>query len=215
MERRPPLWADRTEAGVELAARMRDDLPHDGQVLVLGLPRGGVVVAAEVARLLDADLDALVVCKVGVPWHPELALGAVGGNGVRVRNDDVVRHTGLTEAQLDQAFTAAEGQVARREQILRGGRAPPKVAGRPAVIVDDGLATGATALAAAQVVRALSATVVVLAVPVAPADTDARLGAAVDSFVALARPRRFGAVGTWYEDFRQVEDDDVRALLGT
>lgn len=215
MERRPPLWADRTEAGVELAARLRDHLPHDGQALVLGLPRGGVVVAAEVARLLDADLDALVVCKVGVPWHPELALGAVGGDGVRVRNDDVVRHTGLTEAQLEQAFTAAEAQVARREQILRGGRAPPQVAGRPAVIVDDGLATGATALAAAQVVRALSATVVVLAVPVAPADTDPRLGTAVDAFVTLARPRRFGAVGPWYEDFRQVEDDDVRALLGT
>ena len=134
---------------------------------------------------------------------------------MRVHNDDVVRHTGLTEAQLEQAFTAAEGQVARREQILRGGRAPPEVAGRATVIVDDGLATGATALAAAQVVRALSATVVVLAVPVAPADTDARTGAAVDSFVAMARPRRFGAVGTWYEDFRQVEDDDVRALLGT
>jgi predicted phosphoribosyltransferase len=215
MERRPPLWADRTEAGIELAARLRDDLPHDGQTLVLGLPRGGVVVAAEVARLLDADLDALVVCKVGVPWHPELALGAVGGNGVRVRNEDVVRHTGLTEAQLEQAFSAAEGQAARREQILRGGRAPPAVAGRPAVIVDDGLATGATALAAAQVVRALSATVVVLAVPVAPADTDTRLGAVVDAFVALARPRRFGAVGTWYEDFGQVDDDDVRALLGT
>jgi putative phosphoribosyl transferase len=215
MERRPPLWADRTEAGVELALRLRDDLPHDGQTLVLGLPRGGVVVAAEVARLLDADLDALVVCKVGVPWHPELALGAVGGNGVRVRNEDVVRHTGLTEAQLEQAFSAAEGQAARREQILRGGRAPPAVAGRPAVIVDDGLATGATALAAAQVVRALSATVVVLAVPVAPADTDTRLGAVVDAFVALARPRRFGAVGTWYEDFGQVDDDDVRALLGT
>jgi len=215
MERRPPLWADRTKAGVELALRLRDDLPHDGQTLVLGLPRGGVVVAAEVARLLDADLDALVVCKVGVPWHPELALGAVGGNGVRVRNEDVVRHTGLTEAQLEQAFSAAEGQAARREQILRGGRAPPAVAGRPAVIVDDGLATGATALAAAQVVRALSATVVVLAVPVAPADTDTRLGAVVDAFVALARPRRFGAVGTWYEDFGQVDDDDVRALLGT
>ncbi|MGH9252614.1 MAG: phosphoribosyltransferase [Acidimicrobiales bacterium] len=215
MERRPPLWSDRREAGVELAARLRDGLPGDGRAIVLGLPRGGVVVAAEVARVLDADLDALVVCKVGVPWHPELALGAVGGTGVRVRNDDVVRHTGLTEPQLDQAFTAAEGQVARREQILRAGRPPPELAGRPVIIVDDGLATGATALAAAQIVRALSATVVVLAVPVAPADTDPRLAAAVDAFVALARPRRFGAVGTWYEDFRQVEDDDVRALLGT
>lgn len=215
MERRPPLWSDRREAGVELATRLQDGLPGDGRAIVLGLPRGGVVVAAEVARVLDTDLDALVVCKVGVPWHPELALGAVGGTGVRVRNDDVVRHTGLTEPQLDQAFTAAEGQVARREQVLRAGRPPPELAGRPVIIVDDGLATGATALAAAQVVRALSATVVVLAVPVAPADTDPRLAAAVDAFVALARPRRFGSVGTWYEDFRQVEDDDVRALLGT
>ncbi|MGH8825276.1 MAG: phosphoribosyltransferase [Jiangellaceae bacterium] len=215
MERRPPLWVDRKQAGVELAARLRDDLPRDGRALVLGLPRGGVVVAAEVARLLDIELDALVVCKVGVPWHPELALGAVGGDGVRVRNDDVVRHTGLSDAQLEQAFIAAESQVATREKVLRGGRALPEVTGRPAVIVDDGLATGATALAATQVVRALSASVVVLAVPVAPADIDSRLAAAVDAFVALARPRRFGAVGTWYEDFRQVEDDDVRALLDT
>lgn len=215
MDRRPPLWANRREAGVELAARLQKELHHDEQGMILGLPRGGVVVAAEVARLLDAELDALVVCKVGVPWHPELALGAVGGNGVRVRNEDVVRHTGLSEAQLEQAFAAAEDQVATREKVLRGGRAPPDVAGRPAVVVDDGLATGATALAAAQIVRALMSTVVVLAVPVAPADTNARLAAAVDAFVALARPRRFGAVGAWYEDFRQVEDDDVRTLLNT
>src|ERR671911_98838 len=178
MTRRPPLWADRQQAGVELAALLRERLPDDADLVVLGLPRGGVVVAAEVARVLGAELDALVVRKVGVPWHPELAIGAVGTTGVRVRNDDVVRYAGLTEAELDQAFRAAEDEVARREQVLRGGRPPPALAG-----------------------------------PVAPLDPDARLLAEVDTFVAVAQPRRFGSVGTWYADFRQIEDEDVRTIL--
>jgi hypothetical protein len=164
------------------------------------------VVAAEVARLLDTELDALVVCKVGVPWHPELALGAVGGNGVRVRNDDVVLHTGLTEAQLDQAFTAAEGQVARREQILRGGRAPPPPASRGR---RRRLATGATALAALSC-PGLSATVVVLAVPVAqPTPTLAWPPSTVRALPVLAGSVRRNVV----RGLRQVEDDDVG--LGT
>lgn len=210
---RPPLWADRQNAGIELAAELRRRLPDAGDGIVLGLPRGGIVVAAEVARELKAELDALVVRKVGVPWHPELALGAVGGSGVRVLNDDVVRYAGLTEAELDDAFATAEREVARREGILRGGRPSPELAGKTAILVDDGLATGATALAAVRVIRAAGPARLVLAVPVAPADPDPRLPAEVDVFVALAQPRRFGSVGTWYGDFRQVEDEDVSALL--
>jgi putative phosphoribosyl transferase len=213
MTMRPPLWADRQQAGVELAALLRERLPDDADLVVLGLPRGGVVVAAEVARVLGAELDALVVRKVGVPWHPELAIGAVGTTGVRVRNDDVVLYAGLTEAELDQAFRTAEEEVARREQVLREGRPPPALAGRTAVLVDDGLATGATALAAIRIVRRSGPASVTLAVPVAPPDPDARLLEEVDTFVTLAQPRRFGSVGTWYANFRQIEDEDVRTLL--
>jgi putative phosphoribosyl transferase len=209
---RPPLWSDRREAGFALGQRLAEDGVGPDTV-VLGLPRGGVVVAAEVARALDVELDALVVCKVGVPWHPELALGAVGGEGVRVRNDNVVRYAGLTEDELAQAYVLAEKEVERKERALRGGRPPPRVAGRPVIIVDDGLATGATALAAAQIVRAQTADAVTLAVPVAPRDSDPRIEEVLDNFVVLARPRRFASVGTWYRDFRQVEDDEVRALL--
>jgi putative phosphoribosyl transferase len=209
---RPPLWTDRREAGVALAdALLAEGVEPD--TLVLGLPRGGVVVAAEVARALDAELDALVVCKVGVPWHPELALGAVGGTGVRVRNENVMHYAGLSEPETEQAYALGEKEVERKENALREGRPPPHVTGRPVIIVDDGLATGATALAAAQIVRAQRAAEITLAVPVAPRDYDARIDEEVDRLVALALPRRFSSVGTWYRDFRQVEDQEVRALL--
>jgi putative phosphoribosyl transferase len=209
---RPPLWTDRREAGVALANALLAKGVEPG-TLVLGLPRGGVVVAAEVARALDAELDALVVCKVGVPWHPELALGAVGGTGVRVRNENVMYYAGLSEPETEQAYALAEKEVERKEKALREGRPPPQVSGRPVIIVDDGLATGATALAAAQIVRAQDAAKITLAVPVAPRDYDARIDEEVDRLVALALPRRFSSVGTWYRDFRQVEDQEVRALL--
>jgi putative phosphoribosyl transferase len=209
---RPPLWADRREAGVALAnALLAKGVEPDS--LVLGLPRGGVVVAAEVARALDAELDALVVCKVGVPWHPELALGAVGGTSVRVRNENVMHYAGLSDPETEQAYALAEKEVERKENALRQGRPPPQVSGRPVIIVDDGLATGATALAAAQIVHAQDAADITLAVPVAPRDYDARIDEEVDHMVALALPRRFSSVGTWYQDFRQVEDQEVRALL--
>ena len=209
---RPPLWTDRRDAGVALAdALLAEGVGPD--TLVLGLPRGGVVVAAEVARALNAELDALVVCKVGVPWHPELALGAVGGAGVRVRNENVMHYAGLSEPETEQAYVLAEKEVERKESALREGRPPPQIFGRPVIIVDDGLATGATALAAAQIVRAQAAEKITLAVPVAPRDYDARIDREVDRLVAIALPRRFSSVGTWYRDFRQVEDQEVRALL--
>ena len=210
---RPPLWADRRQAGVALAEALRERGVDPGAI-VLGLPRGGVVVAAEVARVLETELDALVVSMVGVPWHPELALGAVAGPGVRVRNENVMRYTGLTEPETEQIYAIAEKEVERKERALRGGRPQPDLAGRPVIIVDDGLATGATALAAAQIVRAQRPANITLAVPVAPIDPDPRIDDEVDTLVALARPRRFGSVGTWYRDFRQVDDEEVRALLG-
>jgi predicted phosphoribosyltransferase len=206
------LWADRREAGASLGEALLAS-GVDPDTLVLGLPRGGVVVAAEVARALDAELDALVVCKVGVPWHPELALGAVGGTGVRVRNENVMSYAGLSESETEQAYAVAEKEVERKESTLREGRPSPRIADRPVIIVDDGLATGATALAAAQIVRAQAASEITLAVPVAPRDYDARIDEEVDRLVALALPRRFSSVGTWYRDFRQVEDQEVRALL--
>jgi putative phosphoribosyl transferase len=206
------LWADRREAGAALGDALLAS-GVDPDILVLGLPRGGVVVAAEVARALDAELDALVVCKVGVPWHPELALGAVGGTGVRVRNENVMSYAGLSESETEQAYAVAEKEVERKESALREGRPSPRIADRPVIIVDDGLATGATALAAAQIVRAQAASEITLAVPVAPRDYDARIDEEVDRLVALALPRRFSSVGTWYHDFRQVEDQEVRALL--
>jgi putative phosphoribosyl transferase len=209
---RPPLWADRRQAGAALGDALLA-AGVDPDALVLGLPRGGVVVAAEVARKLGVELDALVVCKVGVPWHPELALGAVGGTGVRIRNENVMRYAGLSEAETEQAYALAEKEVERKEIALREGQPQPRVADRPVIIVDDGLATGATALAAAQIVRAQSAAHITLAVPVAPRDYDARIDDEVDHFVALALPRRFSSVGTWYRDFRQVEDEQVQALL--
>jgi putative phosphoribosyl transferase len=209
---RPPLWADRRQAGAALADALKK-VGVDPDALVLGLPRGGVVVAAEVAHALGRELDALVVCKVGVPWHPELALGAVGGKGVRVRNENVMRYAGLTDPETEQAYSVAEREVERKEKSLRAGRPQPRVAQRPVIIVDDGLATGATALAAAQIVRAQAASEITLAVPVAPLDPDPRIDEVVERLVALARPRRFTSVGTWYRDFRQVEDEEVRELL--
>jgi putative phosphoribosyl transferase len=204
-------FADRADAGRRLGERLAAVLGEPGAAaVVLGLPRGGVPVAAEVARRLGAPLDAFVVRKLGVPGQPELAMGAIASGGVVVRNEAVIAGRRLTPEQVAAVVAAEEAELARREQAYRGDRPPVAVAGRLVIVVDDGFATGATARAAVRAVRARDPARLVLAVPVAPRDADA---GDADQLVALARPWPFGAVGRHYRDFAATTDDEVRALL--
>ena len=204
------IFVDRVDAGRQLAKRL-SGLP--GDVRVLGLPRGGVPVALEVAKAIDAPLDVIVVRKLGVPWQPELAMGAVGEDGVRVTNDEVVRQTKVGEADLIAAGERERLEVERRARQLRGSRERVSLERCTAVIVDDGIATGATARAACEVARAHGASRIVLAVPVAPADSIRQLQEVTDDVVCLQTPDRFFAVGRWYSDFRPTTDADVIACL--
>ena len=205
------LFSDRSEAGRRLAEKLKGLRGQD--VVVVGLPRGGVPVAAEVAKALEADLDVIVVRKLGVPYQPELAFGAVGEDGAAVLNRDVVRLAGVTEQQIAEIATRGRAEVAQCARLFRGRQARLPLAGRTVVIVDDGIATGATARAACQVARAHGAERVVLAVPVAPLDTEVRLRTDADEVVCLHTPPDFFAVGQFYRDFPQVPDDAVVALL--
>ncbi len=206
-------FADRADAGRELAAALQSYRGRD--IVVLGLPRGGVPVAAEVARALGAPLDVLVVRKLGVPYQPELAFGAIGEGGVRVLNSEVLRRTGLSEETIAGVETAERAELQRRVERYRGGRGGAPLAGRVAMIVDDGFATGATARAAAQVARAGGAAAVVLAAPIGAARTVADLREVADDVVCLGAPHDFVAVGQGYRDFGQTSDEEVCALLAS
>lgn len=212
----PSVFRDRTEAGRLLGAAVRDTLgERPGEAVVLGLPRGGVTVAAEVADVLHAPLDVLVVRKIGTPGQRELAMGALAA-GTVVRNADVVHALGIDDATFDAAADAEREVAEARERSYRGIHAPTPLHGRTAVVVDDGLATGATARAAVMALRHRSddrPRRVVLAVPVAPADGLADFARLVDDVVCLRTPRPFHAVGEWYRHFGQVSDDEVRELL--
>ncbi|MFF4582459.1 phosphoribosyltransferase family protein [Streptomyces sp. NPDC001373] len=205
------FFMDRREAGRQLA----DRLGHlkGAEVVVLGLPRGGVPVAAEVADALRAPLDVCLVRKLGVPFQPELGMGAIGEGGVRVINDDVVRAAHATADELAQVEAREREVLESRARRYRGGRAPIALQGRTALVVDDGVATGSTARAACQIARARGAARIVLAVPVAPHDWTARLGRDADEFVCLHTPRNFYAIGQFYADFSQTDDDEVVACL--
>jgi putative phosphoribosyl transferase len=205
------LFVDRVDAGRRLADRLRE-LPRDGLV-VLGLPRGGVPVAFEVARALGVPLDIVVVRKLGVPFQPELAMGAIGEGGVRILNDRVVKLAGVTAAEIDEAQTREEAELARRAGRFRGTRQRVPLAGRIALIVDDGIATGSTVRAACKVVRAQGADRIIVATPVGPPDTLASLQDDADEVIALSMPQQFFAIGQFYEDFAQTSDDEVMRLL--
>jgi putative phosphoribosyl transferase len=206
-------FSDRRDAGRRLAARLLDQRGHDP--VVLGLPRGGVPVAAELARALGAPLDVLIVRKLGVPGHPELAMGAVGEGGVRVLNSRVVQAASVSGPQLAQVEAGERLEVERRARLYRENRPMVPVRGRTVIVVDDGLATGATARAAVDTVRAAGAARIVLAVPVGAPDTVRALGEVADEVVVLHAPRELRSVGEWYRDFRQTTDDEVVAALAS
>jgi putative phosphoribosyl transferase len=204
------LFRDRTDAGQQLAERLRAELTPD--TVVLGLPRGGVPVAYEVARELGLPLDVVVVRKLGLPFQPELAMGAVG-EGVRVLNQRVLRMARIDPDELHVIERRELAEVERRIADLRAGRPPVAIAKREVVIVDDGVATGSTARAACEVVRARGARRVVLAAPVGPAAAPESLADAADRVVLLHAPQAFAAVGQFYGDFGQTTDEEVSELL--
>lgn len=214
----PPVgdvpFADRDEAGRRLAdALLSLDWGSSGRPVVLGMARGGVAVAAPVAAAMETPLDVLVVRKVGYPAQPELALGAIGEGGVRVRNDALVARLGLSGEAVDELSRREELELERRLAVYRGGRAGVDLTGRTAVVVDDGVATGATARAALLTVRRRGAARVVLGVPVAPPAALAVVGRVADDVVCVEVSERFSGLSQWYGDFDQVTDDEVCRLL--
>lgn len=204
-------FADRQDAGRQLAKQL-ETLAQSNPV-VLGLPRGGVPVAAEVARHLGAPLDVLLVRKLGVPHQPELAMGAIGEGGVRVLNHEVIRACEVTAEEWAQVEQSEWEELEHHTDALRRNRPRVELTGRTVIIVDDGIATGSTAQAACQVVRAQEAERVVLAVPVGPLGWDERFANEVDDTVSLITPEEFMAVGQWYRDFEPTTDDDVIDIL--
>ena len=204
-------FTNRVDAGRRLAARLEHLRGDD--LVVLGLPRGGVPVALEVAGALDAPLDVIVVRKLGVPFQPELGMGAIGEGGVRVLNAEVIRLAGVSSEELAAVEQRERAELERRARRFRGDRLPVSLKGKTVVIVDDGIATGSTARAACQVARAHGAARVILAVPVAPPDWTDRLAGDADEFVCVDTPEPFFGVGQFYADFSQTTDDEVIACL--
>ena len=204
-------FIDRTDAGRALAERLGHLAGED--CIVLALPRGGLPVAYEVARALRAPLDVLNVRKLGVPSQPELAMGAVSTGGVRVLSDEVIRDAGVSMAEIEIATQAQRQEIDRRERLYRRGRPAPRLAGRTVILVDDGIATGATVRAAVAVVRAQNPRRLVLATPVAAASTLRTLSRDVDEVVCVSAPFALFAIGLWYDTFPQLTDADVEAVL--
>ena len=203
---------DRTHAGRRLAELLeQQDLAED--TVVLGLPRGGVPVAYEVATALDLPLDVIIVRKLGVPFQPELAMGAIGEDDIRVLNEQVVGSSGVSPEEIDMVEKRERVELLRRIELLRGDRPRIPLTGRTALIIDDGIATGSTALVACQVAKAHGARGVVVATPVAPPDTVAKLQSAADHVYCVSTPRHFWAIGEFYSDFTQTSDQEVAQLL--
>ncbi|WP_330228743.1 phosphoribosyltransferase family protein [Nocardia sp. NBC_00508] len=205
------VYTDRASAGRALGAYLEH--LRASNPLVLGLPRGGVPVAAAVREVIGGDLDVLLVRKLGVPWQPELAMGAVGEDGVRVLNPDVLAHTGVSTQQVASIEARERAELERRKQMLRGDAQPIPLEGRTVVIVDDGMATGATVVAACRVARLHQPARVVAAIPVASTEAMRRAEAEADEVVCPWVPRSLGGVGGAYRDFHQLGDAEVTALL--
>lgn len=205
-------YRDRRHAGRQLARSLRRYAGAD-DTIVLGLPRGGVPVAFEVARALGAELDVLLVRKLGMPHHEEFAMGAIGAGGVRVLHPDVPGLMGVTQEQVDAVTARERAELERRDRLYRGGRPAPRLAGRCVILVDDGIATGASMLAAVRVVRQQRAARLVVAAPVAAPDSIAALEREADEVICPLAPPRFRAVGQYYRAFGQTEDEEVQDLL--
>jgi putative phosphoribosyl transferase len=207
----PTKFQNRSEAGQLLGERL--GYLASERPVVLGLPRGGVPVAFEVAQALASPLDVLVVRKLGVPFHPELAFGAIGEDDAQVLNTQLVQRLGLSKDTIAEVARHERAELIRRVEFYRGDRTALALIGRTVVIVDDGLATGATARVAVEVARARGAKRIIVAVPVSPREAVAELRTLADEVISLQVPTRFEAVGEWYEDFNQTTDDEVTSLL--
>jgi putative phosphoribosyl transferase len=203
---------DRRHAGRVLAQALLQHA-HEKDLIVLGLPRGGVPVAYEVARALSAPLDVMVVRKLGVPGWEELAMGAIASGGIRVMNEEVVLASGVSPEVIEQVSAAQQKELERRELRYRGHARTPKISGKTVILVDDGIATGASIRAAIQAIRSQAPTELIVAVPVAAPETCAELRPMLDDLVALLTPDNFTAVGQWYDDFSQTSDEEVTELL--
>ncbi len=205
-------FRDRVDAGRRLAERLTGR-PELGDAVVLALPRGGVPVGREIADALGADLDVMVVRKLGVPGHEELAMGAIASGGVRIMNDEVLSMLYISEADVERVAAREQAELERRERAYRGVRPAPRVRGRVAILVDDGVATGSTIRAAIAALRRQEPARIVAAIPVAPPDVCEMLRHEADEVICLLTPEPFGAISIWYDSFPQLSDDDVRALL--
>ncbi len=205
-------FRDRVDAGRQLAAALEQYASHPN-LLVLALPRGGAPVGYQIARALNAPLDLMLVRKLGVPGHEELAMGAIASGGIRILSEDVVAAFAIPDRVIATVAANEEEELDRRERLYRDQQLPPAIAGRTIILVDDGLATGATMRAAALALRAQNPERLIVAVPVAPPETCAELRREVDEVCCLVTPAPFFSVGSWYQDFSQTTDEEVRSLL--
>jgi len=205
-------FVDRAEAGRVLASRLSPYADRD-DVVVLGLPRGGVPVASAVAGTLHVPIDVFVVSKLGTPWNRELAMGAVAEGGMQVLDLSIVKELCVSEKDIQEVAAAARKELEYREELYRGGRPPLELAGKTVILVDDGIATGCSILAAAAAIRRRKAARVIVAVPVAPASGCSAIRMEADEVISVAEPELFLAVSQWYQDFSQIGDEDVRSLL--
>jgi putative phosphoribosyl transferase len=208
------IFRNRAEAGQQLASRLGKYANRE-DVIVLGVPRGGVPIAFEVATALNLPLDLFVLRKLGVPGHEELAFGAIGSGGVRVLDREVVKSAGLSNSVIELVTRAEKAELARREQLYRGKRPALDVRGKTAILVDDGIATGSSLRAGVRALRQMQPAAIVIAAPVAPRSTVNHLRREVDDVVCVAIPERFYGVGQFYHDFSQVSDEEVNKLLDT
>jgi putative phosphoribosyl transferase len=212
MKRTSQIFQNRIQAGQELAEKLKNyaDNPN---VIVLALPRGGIPIGYEIAKKLNAPLDAFLVRKLGVPWHPELAMGAIAIGGIRVLNEDVTRTLNITPEVIEQVSQQENLELQRRNQLYRHGNAHPDLSKRIVILVDDGLATGATMRAAVEAIKQAKPQRIIVAVPVAPRETYEEFKKWVDEIVCLETPEVFYSISQWYEQFPQTSDEEVIELL--